>query len=237
MKAHEIDAVWSGPPQCESCGIRHLVLFADLERKDFEHIHQPIAELELPSGEYLYKQGDPPRFVFTLRKGLIKLVSYHQDGRHRIVRLLKTGDLAGMEALNGQSLEHYAVVIEPVSACRIPVETIENLNKQTPRLYRTLTARWQRALHEANVWLTEFSTGPAKTRVASLLLYLSSTDNTDKLFYLPNREDIGSLLAIATETASRVIADFRRQGIVKVDRFNPQNAWADISALRNLAGK
>lgn len=134
MNEHQVDSAWLGPPQCENCGIRHLVLFADLERDDFAHIHRPISELELPSGGYLYQQGDPPRFVYTLRKGLIKLVRYHHDGRHRIIRLLKTGDLAGMETLNGQPLEQYAVAIEPVSVCRIPIETIDTLNKQTPRL-------------------------------------------------------------------------------------------------------
>lgn len=231
MTQHAIDTIWQGSPQCESCAIRHLVLFADLKKQDFILIHQPITELQLSAGQYLYRQGEMSNFVYTVRSGLIKLVRYHQDGRHRIIRLLKQGDLAGMEALNGQPLEQYAVIIEPASVCQISVETIGTLNKCTPRIYKTLTTRWQQALHDANVWLTEFSTGPAQKRVASLLLYLASNNNTGISFYLPGREDMGSLLAITTETTSRIIADFRRRNLIQVDPLNSNKAWANSDDL------
>ena len=211
MEGQEIEIARQGPPQCEHCGIRHLVLFADLSHDDFSLIHKPVDELVFKVGEALYQAGDLPEHVYTVREGLIKLVQFLPNGEQRIVRLLKQGDVTGMEALLGEPYAHNAIVHQPVSACRIPVEVVERLSWDTPRLHRQLMARWQQALREADVWLTELSTGSAKVRVARLLLRLTDCCS-DNLICLPNREDLSAMLAITTETASRVIARFRRGG-------------------------
>ena len=65
------------------------------------------------------------------------------------------------------------------------------------------------ALRQADDWLTELSTGKAPQRLARLLLQLSDGDNTVMLF---SREDLGSILGITTEHASRTVAEFRRAG-------------------------
>lgn len=232
MREHEIETVWRGPPQCEHCAIRHLVLFADLEHDDFARIHGPIDEMRFETGEPLYQPADPPRYVFTIRDGLVKLVQYLPDGSQRIVRLLRQGDLAGMEALVGQPYQHTAIALAPVDVCRIPATVVERLGAETPKLHRGLMSRWQRALSEADSWLTELSTGPARQRIARLILRLGQT--RDGGFRLPSREDIGAMLAITPETASRTIADFRRRGLL---RERPdQRLVADLDGLREIAG-
>ena len=205
---------WQGPPQCEQCGIRHIVLFADLSHDDFSLIHKPIDVVSLPANAVLYSAGSSGAHVYTVREGLIKLVQYLPNGEQRIVRLLKQGDVVGMEALLGQPFKHTATVLQPVSACQIPVEVVERLNRNTPRIHRQLMTHWQRALNEADAWLTELSIGSARVRVARLLLRLTECCS-DSLIYLPNREDLGAMLAITTETASRVIARFKRGGCLQ----------------------
>jgi len=80
-------------------------------------------------------------------------------------------------------------------------------------LHRELMTRWQRALSEADAWLTELSTGSARQRVARLLLRLVR-DRATSDCQLFSREDMGAMLGITTETTSRTIAEFKRQGLV-----------------------
>ncbi len=234
MKPARIEDAWLGPPQCRSCGIRHLVLFSELRREDFALIHEPIDELESGPGEHLYRAGADARFVYTLREGLIKLVRYLPDGTQRIVRLLRRGDVAGLEATLGQPYQHHAVVLDRIRVCRIPVSTIQNLSTHTPRLHQQLMQRWQRAVAEADAWVTELSTGPAKRRVAYLLLRLTEYADPNALF-IPSREDVGAMLGITTETASRVIADLRRQGII--ERAAPGRYAVDVPRLEELINR
>ncbi|MGD8642940.1 MAG: Crp/Fnr family transcriptional regulator [Chromatiales bacterium] len=229
MQLHEIHTAWAGHPRCENCGIRHLVLFADLEQQDFALIHEPIAQHEVEVGEQLYRAGDEPEYVYTVRSGLLKLVHYLPDGSQRIVRLLHQGDVAGMEALLGEAYHHHAIALEPVEFCRIPVPVIERLSRETPRLHHQLLTRWQGAVAEAESWLTDLATGPAHARVARLLIQLADASPTVDC-YIPHREDLGAMVGVTMETASRIIAEFKRKGFLR--ELGSNRARVDVDALK-----
>jgi CRP-like cAMP-binding protein len=221
MKLTRINSAWDGADKCRECGIRHLVLFADLNQEDFNLIHSPIDDYELDASETLYQESSQPQFIYTIRSGLVKLVHYLPNGNYRIVRLLKQGDVGGMEALNGTPYLHHAITLENTSICRIPTAEIEYLNQKSPRLFKQLTARWQKVISDADIWLASLTVGSAKKRVASLLLYLATSNDTEgDCSFLLGREDMGALLGITTETASRVTAEFKREGLIKEDHHH-----------------
>ncbi len=203
-----------GCSDCAKCGIRNSVLFAGLEIIECESIHDSIDDIALASHEVLYRAGDPARAVFTIRSGLLKLVQYLPDGRQRIVRLLRATDVTGLESLLGQPYQHDAIVLQQAEVCRIPLEVIQRLDRDNPKLRRELMVRWQRALDEADAWLTQLATGSARARMARLLQRLvgGREDGACELF---GREDMGSMLGITTETASRIIAEFKRNGTLQ----------------------
>ena len=173
MKIQNISNVWSSGEKCEKCAIRNMVLFADLTREDFELIHQPIQDYELRVGEVLYDVSTPPEYIYTIRSGLVKLVSNLPDGGYRIVRILKQGDVVGLEALSGNNYLQEAVTLEVTAVCRIPVSLIKKLNENSPHLSKQLMARWQNVMTDADIWISKLSVGFSKQRVASLLLHLA----------------------------------------------------------------
>lgn len=229
MKTQQIIHAWSGAERCKNCAIRHLVLFADLNKEDFDRIHHPIDDLEFSPGDRLYRQGDAMPFVYTVRSGLVKLIQHLPNGDHRIVRLLSQGDLAGLESLNGGKSEHEAVTMDHVRVCRIPRLVIDTLRWDTPRLHNTLMQRWQRALSDADKWITQLSTGNARSRVARLLIFLDKSSD-DESFFLPTREEMGAMLGITTESVSKVTAEFRRNGWLKP--IIQHRAWIDAPAIQ-----
>jgi CRP-like cAMP-binding protein len=222
-----------GESNCVNCSIRKTVLFAGLEISDCESIHRPIDDLVLPPQAVLYRAGDPAQAVFTIRSGLLKLVQYLPDGRQRIVRLLRGTDVTGLEALLGQPYQHDAVVLQQADICRIPLEVIQRLDSENPKLRKELMVRWQRALDEADAWLTQLSTGSARARMARLLLRLVS-GRDDTCCELFGREDMGAMLGITTETASRIIAEFKRSGALR-ETPNSCALKCDLSALNLIA--
>ncbi len=209
---------WSGEADCQRCTLRESVLFAGLKESDFEKIHHPINQFVLQPGQVLYHAGELGEQMFTIRSGLVKLVQYLPDGAQRIVRLVKTSDVAGLESLVKKPYEHDAIVMQPTEICCLPTPTVRALSNDNPELHVELLRRWQLALSEADAWLTELSTGPARERVARLLLRLTRNQETAECT-LFGREDLGAMLGITTETASRTVADFKRKGLLS-DRGN-----------------
>ena len=223
---------WSGVADCRNCTLRESVLFAGLTEPDFEKIHKPINQLALKPGDTLYRSGENGTQLFTIRKGLLKLVHFLPDGSQRIVRLMRQSDIVGLEATLNQPYEHHAIAMHPTEICCLPTNLVLTMTQENQRVHQELLNRWQRALSDADAWITELSTGNARQRVARLLLRLAlDCENNECLLF--NREDMGAMLAITTETASRIIAEFKRQGLIseiKVNRFR-----LDQDALREIA--
>jgi CRP-like cAMP-binding protein len=227
-----IQAIWSGETRCRYCAVRNSALFSGLEEENFRHIHQPIKDVALAPPDALYRMSERGSTLFTLRGGVMKLMQYLPDGSQRIVRLLRDGDALGLEALVGQPYQHDAIALTDCEICAIPVEVIEQLGREQPRLYRELMARWQQALSEADAWLTEFTTGTARQRVARLLLRLACPEQDNHL-PLFGREDIGAMVGLTTETVSRTIAELRRQGLLRDRGANVQECNREM--LRRIA--
>ncbi|MCF7983233.1 MAG: Crp/Fnr family transcriptional regulator [Thiohalocapsa sp.] len=223
---------WSGEADCRNCALRTTVLFAGLEAEDFDRIHDPIDQFNLKPGTPLYQAGDHGDYMYTVRSGSLKLVQYLPDGSQRIVRIARGTDVLGLEALLGETYQHDAVALQRCEVCRFPTRVVKELGRESPKLHQELMSRWQRALQEADAWLTELSTGSARQRVARLLLRLVRDRETSEC-ELFSREDMGAMLGITTETASRTIAGFKRESLLVESR--PNSFLLDIPNLRRIA--
>jgi len=227
-----VKMAWDGSQtDCVHCSLRSSALFNGLTKEDFELFHNPVEQLTLEAGSVLYKIGDSGHHLFTIRNGLIKLVQYLPDGTQRIVRLVKSTDVLGLEMMVSKKYEHEAVVLHTANLCRYPMELVTRLSQNNPVLHKDLMMRWQKALTEADAWLTRLSTGQAKKRMANLLLLLINGKTTTDC-YLLGREDIGSILSITIETASRTISEFKRLGLVQEISSNHFNL--DIAGLEAI---
>lgn len=228
MKESEIQAAWRGPASCAECPVRELVLFADLQEEDFDAIHLPIDHLVLPAGATLYRTDETAPAIFTVREGLVKLENYLADGSKRIVALATRGDVAGLEALLGPKYDHTAVTLQQTEVCRIPKEIVRRLSYQ---LSARLMHKWHAAVRNAHICVRDLSTGSARQRVARLFLFLPATDGTNcRLF---SREDVGALLGITTETASKTIAALKREG--NISEIAPNLFGRDFAGLERIA--
>lgn len=223
---------WSGEADCLNCSLRASVLFAGLDEKDFEQIHDPIDQYRIRPGTALYHAGDGGDYMYTVRSGTFKLVQYLPDGGQRIVRLARTTDVIGLEALLEEPYEHDAIAVNVAEVCRFPARVVRTLGRENPKLHRELMARWQRALSEAEAWLTELSTGSARQRIARLLLRLVRDRGSSECELL-SREDMGAMLGITTETTSRTIAEYKRQSLLV--ELSPNHFLLDIPNLRRIA--
>lgn len=217
MKPNCTDPEWLGRAKCAVCDVRNFVLFSGLSAHDLDAILLPIDNLSAPQHAVLYQQGEPAPHVYTLRHGLIKLKVDLPNGGQRTVRLLRPGDVAGMEALVGETYHHTAIALQDADVCRIPSEVVMRLDQTNQSVHQALLQRWQRSVDQADHFIVALSTGPAEARMARLLITLGCGGALPETT-IPSREDMGALLGITTETASRVIAEFRRRGLIHIEK-------------------
>lgn len=215
---------------CLQCGVRHLSLFGVLPVQALHDIRVHIDTQRLKDGTVFFGEGQAGDFVYTLRSGLARLERSTAQGVRRILRIYGRGDVLGLESLLGRPHGATAVALGEVELCRIPTALVHELSAQYPPLTVDLMQRWQRALDEADEWLSDLSVGSARYRALCLLRKLTRYFDAG-IVVLPARGDIGAMLNVTLETASRLISDFRREGVLEGE--GPR--WFRVDAERLAA--
>ena len=217
--------------ECGLCPTREIALFANVKPEDLMQMHAPIQYKVFEKGEKLYEIDEKADYIYTLHDGALKLEQQLPTGERRIVRLLRRGDLAGIEAVTAAEYQHDAIAMTKVSVCKIPARLVLDFSIKSPELHENLLNKWQFALTTSDTWLTKLSTGPSRYRVARLLIWLSE-NSQDKAFFMPGRKDMGNMLSLTTETVSRTIAELRRDGDIELR--GPNRASVDVTGLKKI---
>lgn len=201
---------------CAACEVRGQALFGALDDEGLDRIHTRIAGLEIAPDEPVYGRGDAGQAVFTIRSGIVRFERSTEHGDRRIVRLAGRGDLIGQEALLQRPYSDEAIACTPVQLCRLPLHLVDELAASAGGLPRELMNRWQAALDAAEAWVADLSTGPARRRLLRLLERLAVLAEPGQPVWLPRRDEIGAMLDITVETASRMISQLRREQVLEL---------------------
>lgn len=232
MQTVQTASTWKGTADCRHCPKRAQGLFAELTEHELDLIHAPIDCLQFASTHTLFSEGQTTHGVYSIKHGLVKLVRLTGDGRQRIVRVLRQGDVLGMEALTAQRYDASAVAMTEVGVCRIPLSVVRTLDSRVPRLHRALLEKWRQALKDADDWLADLNFGSARQRVSHFVLKMRLPDSADEVT-LFSREDMGAMLDLKLETVSREISALVREGAIEpLDKGGRHYRIVDPQRLR-----
>ncbi len=213
---------------CAECGVRKHALFGALDLAALDRIHVHIASIRLEPGQSLFDAQTQGQAAFTIRTGVMRLERSNERGERRILRLAGRGDTLGMEAMLGQSYAADAVACTAVEVCRLPRALVDELTQNQIELARDMMRRWQRALDDADEWLTELCAGPARHRMLRLLLKLSEFADGNQI-WLPSRLEMSAMLDMTIETASRIVSQLKREGVL--DAPDQRHAFLHMPSL------
>lgn len=228
-------SAWRGGGDCLACDGRENAFFAGLAPDVVGSLHVDVNNTGTPSDETLYQAGTKAEWLWVLRTGAVKLLSASWDNTQRIVRVLKPGDVAGIEGLLAGAYAHTAVTVGNVHACQIPIAAVRELCIENPHFQWNLMKQLQAALAETEQWMLDMASTGASARVRMARLLLRLRDGESNRIYRFSREDLGLMLGIALETASRVIAAFLRERLLV--RREPGSRFydGDIFGLERVA--
>jgi CRP/FNR family transcriptional regulator len=190
--------------------------------------------------QILFREGEAADTVFALRRGLVKLVAYSPDGRMRIVRLHGSGALLGLGGLLNPCHEHTAVAVNGVEADCLALPCVARLRKDDPELYCRLQEIWYAHLRSADLWITDFSTGSIRARVARLVNFLATLqqDGSPGRVELLTCEEMAGILGVTVESVSRTLAEFKRSRLLRAVRPHSHKLYErDTRGLQRAAAE
>lgn len=169
--------------------------------------------------EIIYREGDPPHFLYFIGKGKVKTYRTHEDGKEFIVGLYNAGDFIGYLPLLDDTV--YNETAEAIESCELHLIPKTDFNSLLTA-NRDVSAQFIKILAndvlEKEERLIKTAYSSVRKRVAGALLELNKRYNTDKAnsFSISiSRDDLAQLVGTATETVIRTLSEFKEEGLLE----------------------
>jgi len=180
--------------------------------------HAAFRRMKFAAGETLYREGDPMLRAHLLESGVVKLVANLPNGRSRIVGLEGSGAVLGLSAPTRRAAryDHTAVALEDVTSTCVSADGLRELRLCCSEHYVELLEQSVERLAHAERWMAEILNEQAPRRIARLIRLLARLQGAEERdeVRLMTCQEIGEAVGVSTESASRVLAEFKRSGML-----------------------
>ncbi|TNE34333.1 MAG: cyclic nucleotide-binding domain-containing protein, partial [Alphaproteobacteria bacterium] len=126
---------------CEGCNAHKRAICADLRDLELEEFASQSRTRLIKTGEVVYHEGDPAKYLYTIISGEVRLVNLLNDGRRQVSGFKTSGDLLG-DQKDGCYLYNAEAVCD-VIVCKMPLKALETYLEKMPVVRKALLAKMQ----------------------------------------------------------------------------------------------
>ncbi|MGI9104474.1 MAG: Crp/Fnr family transcriptional regulator [Terriglobales bacterium] len=198
-----------------------LYSFADLPLAILNDLDAMSCLLRFPGGVSLFVEGEPPRGIFHIRSGRVKMFICSGGGKTLILRMAKSGDVLGLPGtLSGAQYEVTAETVGPTQVAFVKRDTflrfMDAHAEVSLAVAHQLTSIYRSACHEIRCLGLGHSVGE---KLAKLLLEwpLSNSDTPIHIRFAFRHEEVAQMIGTTRESVSRVFGEFKKRQIAELD--------------------
>jgi len=172
-------------------------------------------------GDVIFEEGNTLNGVYCVKHGICKLSKLNPNGKEQIVRFIKGGDMLGYRSvLSEEPVTLTVTALKDMEACYIPKKEILDAIKENPKFSLDMMKTVCHDLRDANMSLSNMAQKNVRERLADTLIFLKETfgeDEDGNLDIVLTREEISSVIGTATESAIRLLSEFKKKGFISLD--------------------
>ncbi|WP_417874770.1 Crp/Fnr family transcriptional regulator [Xanthomarina gelatinilytica] len=222
--------------KCEQCIVREFNSLKSLSKEELMNISGCKTSRFIKKGEVIFEEGDTLKGVYCVKDGICKLTKLSANGKDQIVKLVVKGDLLGQRSLiSDESVNLSAVALNNMEVCFIPKAEIFGNLKNNSDFSMDMLKQMAHDLKESDNVIVNMAQKSVKQRLAEALIYIYNSfglDNQGFLNVVLSREDYASVVGTATESAIRVLSQFKKEGLISTS--GKQIKVEDIEGLKRV---
>jgi len=205
---------------CQQCLIKTFNSFCSLLPEELAHLSEQKTEKTFKKGDVIFEEGNALHGVYCVKNGICKLSKLNSNGKEQIIRFIKDGDVLGYRSvIANEPVSLTVTALEDMNACYIPKKELFNLLDKNPKFTFDLLKTACTDLKDANMHISSMGQKNVRQRLAETILFLKETFNTnedDYIAVLLTREEIASIVGTATESAIRLLSEFKKENIISL---------------------
>ncbi len=209
-------------PECVHCSKRFSSVFCRADSTNLDAINANKVCSSYKKGQIIFLEGTFAFGLYCINGGKIKITRNGDDGREAILRLAKPGDIIGYKAvLTNDKYSASAIAIDDCNVCFIPKELFLKILKSDSSLSIEIMRMLSQHLGQVETKLTHLAQKPVRERIAETLLFIKETfgfeDDQLTINATLSREEIANIVGTATESAIRLLSEFKKDNIIELD--------------------
>ena len=167
-------------------------------------------------GQVIYYEGDKGNGLYLVISGKVKTIKLAEDGRELMTGIYSADDYLGINAmLSNEEYTDTATALEDSLLCLIPKEQLEQLLNLYPEVAREFIKLLANDIREKEEQLLQMAYHSVRKKMAQALLRLHRQPGSKDDSFKIAREDLAAMAAMATETVSRTLSDFKEEGLIE----------------------
>ncbi|MBS9767448.1 MAG: Crp/Fnr family transcriptional regulator [Flavobacteriaceae bacterium] len=222
---------------CKNCIVKQSNELNDLTHSELELFTENKYHISLKKGETLMLEGMPTNGLYCIHSGKCKVTKIGSNGKEQIIKFIRKGDLIGHRSmLSGEAVGLNVIALEETQTCFMPKETVLEVFRNNMAFSQRLIQNISQQLNEANQTISNMAQKSVKSRLAGFILDLEELFGTLEDGFIDiklTREEIGSTIGTATESAIRLISEFRKKNIIELK--SKQFKILDKEALQEIS--
>lgn len=226
----------SGMSKCEQCIIKQFNALKSLTRDELIRISGCKTSKTIKKGEVIFEEGEMINGVYCVKDGICKLTKLSENGKDQIVKMVVKGQLIGQRSLvSNESSNLQATALNDMEVCFIPKSEIISDLERNPKFTLDMLKDMAHDLKEADDVIVDMAQKSVKQRLAETLLYVEKNFGTNPdgtISLMLSREDYANIVGTATESAIRVLSQFKKQGLIST--IGKHIRIEDANALRRV---
>lgn len=206
----------------EECLLCEARLYVGLNHEQACSIRGLLSHHRYDTHDTLFRQGEPSEHLFVLQEGTLKLTLTDVDGREQIVGLPMAGQLLGFNTISEREYAYTAQSLTPSMVCMIRHRDMLEVLNQNPKVAMRTIEMLNHELTQARSLIRILGQKTAVEKIATFILSLQPdphhTGNGQMLALPLSRQEMAELLGLTVETVSRLMSEFKREGLIEAPR-------------------
>ena len=204
--------------KCDSCIVKEFNSLKSLTRDELMRVSACKTGKVYKKGQVIFEEGDTLNGVYCVKDGVCKLTKLSENGKDQVVKLVVKGGLLGKRSLvTDQVANLSAVALNDMEMCFIPKSEIMADLAKNPEFTMDVLKNMANDLKDSDDSLVNMAQKSVKRRMAEILVYIHDSfgvDDEDYLSIIISREDYASIVGTATESAIRILSQFKKEGLI-----------------------
>lgn len=189
-----------------------------LSPEDIDLLNNHRVEVRYNKGEIICKQGSFANQLIYIKTGLTK--SYLEEDNNVQIICVNPGDcIQGIQSMTSTGIFHYTVAaLEEVYACLFDMDVVKTIAQRNAGFGYSLLTKANEAQILTYDRFFSLTMKQLHGRMADILLCLTNrVYQSDEFTVNLSRKDIAELTAMSNESATRILKDFKDDGLIELD--------------------